>query len=274
MLHAVHLLVLQSGSHGNTLYVETSGIRLLFDAGLTASRVTERLAAYGRDPVGVDALFISHEHSDHIRGAGVYARAFKTPVYITPKTLAAGRRRSGLADDDDVRVFLSGDSVEIGPVTVHTVPTPHDAVDGSIFVVDDGTAKLAIATDVGHVYPELCAVVASVDALYLESNYDEEMLQNGAYPWSLKRRISGPGGHISNRDAAELIARHASDRLQWACLGHLSAENNSPARVRATHKEILGRRVPFHVAPRHRSVGPFAVAPKPQYTQLAFDFGA
>jgi phosphoribosyl 1,2-cyclic phosphodiesterase len=243
-----------------------------------------RLAELWRTPQGLDALFIPHEHADHVRGAGVFARKFGVPVYVTRRTFACAKRRFQLGPIEDVRHFLSGDSVKVGGVTVHTVSTPHDAVDGSVFVVDDGAARLGICTDVGHVFADLRSLVGSVDALFLESNYDEGMLASGRYHASLKRRITGAGGHISNREAAELVARHAGAKLQWLCLAHLSAENNTPALALACHREALGHALPIHVASRQHLIGPIAITagdhdraafrvPSQRFVQLAFDFG-
>ena len=116
-----------------------------------------------------------------------------------------------------------GKRVKFGKVVVETIPTPHDAEDGVVFVVDDGKHRLGILTDLGHVFDGLGDVIASLDAVLLESNYDPEMLANGPYPESLKKRIAGPHGHISNFEAAELLNTAASKRMKWACLGHLSA---------------------------------------------------
>ncbi len=246
----MRVIPLQSGSNGNAIFVESRGIRLFFDAGISALQARERLAQYGYTPDGANALFISHDHSDHVKCAGVYQRKFGVPLYITERTLAVSRRRAQLGKLDDVLLFRAGDAVKVGHLTIETVATPHDAVDGVVFVVDDGKRRVGICTDVGHVYDDLRALVSSVDALYLESNYDDQMLESGPYPAVLKRRIAGAGGHISNRDAAELVAGHASSRLQWLCLAHLSAENNTPDLAYAAHREALGDQLAIHVAQR------------------------
>jgi phosphoribosyl 1,2-cyclic phosphodiesterase len=255
------LISLNSGSNGNSIYVESGGVRLLFDAGLSASQAQERLASHGRDASKVDALFVSHDHSDHVRGVGVYTRKFGMPLYVTPRTLAVSKRRMQLGNVEDVQHFRAGDAVRIKHVTVETIGTPHDAVDGSVFVVDDGTHRLGICTDLGHVYDDLEDLVRRVDGLFIESNYDVQMLLGGDYPPALKRRIHGPGGHISNRDAADCIARNASSRLQWVCLAHLSAENNTPALALGTAREALGAHLPIHVASRHGVSQAFTLGP-------------
>ena len=134
---------------------------------------------------------------------------------------------------------------------METIRTPHDAEDGVVFVVDDGKHRLGIMTDLGHVFDGLGDVVASLDAVLLESNYDPELLANCSRPEWLKKRIAGPEGHISNFEAAELLNAAASTRMQWACLGHLSEENNTPTLALDTHRKILGDRLPLSVASRY-----------------------
>jgi phosphoribosyl 1,2-cyclic phosphodiesterase len=243
------VISLQSGSNGNCIYVEANGVKLLFDAGISGILVQERLAVHGRD-VAVDAVIISHDHTDHCRSMGILNRMFGMPVYTTAKTFEAAKRYA-LGEIGDLRYFASGETVKFGKVTVETIRTPHDAEDGVVFVVDDGKHRLGIMTDLGHVFDGLGNVVASLDAVLLESNYDPEMLANCARPEWLKKRIAGPEGHISNFEAAELLNAAASARMQWACLGHLSEENNTPTLALSTHRKILGERLPLSVASRY-----------------------
>lgn len=245
---------LQSGSSGNCIYVETQSTRLLFDAGINGVQTEERLAAQGRDIRDVDAVIISHDHSDHIRHAGVLQRKFGLPVFVTPATLAAAASRCALGKMQDVRHFRSNDKLRIGDVLVHAIPTPHDGVDGSAFVVEAGGKRLGILTDLGHVFKDLLQIVASLDAVFLESNYDPEMLARGPYPAYLKQRIKGPRGHISNIEAAEVLL-HAShsNRLQWACLAHLSEQNNNPDVALRTHRKIMAEKLTLYVADRYRA---------------------
>jgi phosphoribosyl 1,2-cyclic phosphodiesterase len=134
---------------------------------------------------------------------------------------------------------------------VETIPTPHDAVDGVGFVVDDGVHRLGILTDLGHVFDELDEILPQLDAVFIESNHDLEMLAGSLYPESLKRRIRSPSGHISNTDSAELLSRAATEKLQWACLAHLSGESNTPELAIETHRHLLGNAFPIHCADRH-----------------------
>jgi phosphoribosyl 1,2-cyclic phosphodiesterase len=247
----VRLISLQSGSNGNCLYVEAGAVCLLFDAGISGKRAQERLAEHGRDIRQVDALILSHDHGDHTRSAGIFQRKFGLPLCATEPTLAAAGETYRLGELSDVRCFRSGQELRFGSVTVSTIPTPHDGVDGVAFVIDDGHQRLGILTDLGHVFKELPEVIASLDAVLLESNYDCDMLEDGPYPAFLKQRIRGNGGHLSNVEAAELVAGASNGRLRWACLGHLSQDNNNPAVAMGTWESVLGSRVPIHLASRY-----------------------
>jgi phosphoribosyl 1,2-cyclic phosphodiesterase len=248
------VISLQSGSNGNCIYVEADGVRLLFDAGISGIQVNERLALHGRDVENVDAVLISHDHVDHSRSMGILNRKFGLPIYATAETYAAANRYR-LGEIDDIRHFVAGERVQFGKVAVETIPTPHDAEDGVVFVVDDGKHRLGILTDLGHVFSGLGDVIASLDAVLLESNYDPDMLANGSYPLWLKQRITGPEGHISNFEAAELLLGSASKRMKWACLAHLSQDNNTPTLALATHRKVLGDRLPLFVATRYEASG-------------------
>ena len=246
----MHVISLQSGSNGNCIYVEAGGVKLLFDAGISGSKAKKRLALHGRDIAGVDAVLISHDHVDHCRSMGIFHRKFHVPVYATAKTYRAARRYP-LGEIEDLRHFTAGETLRFGNVTVETTATPHDGVDGVVFVVDDGRHRLGILTDLGHVFDDLEGIIGSLDAVLLESNYDPDMLANGPYPQWLQERIVGPGGHISNFEAAELL--NATKRMKWACLAHLSQDNNTPALALRTHQRLIGKRLPIHVATRYEA---------------------
>ncbi len=244
---------LQSGSSGNCIYVEAGGVRLLFDAGICGGDAESRLALYGCDIRGIDAVIISHDHADHVRFAGVYQRKYKLPVYMTPRTLEVSVERHRLGRLDNVNLFLSGGALKFGGVSIQTIPTPHDGADGSAFVVTCGQTRLGILTDLGYAFEGLSDVISSLDAVFIESNYDPHMLAHGPYPEFLKRRILGPGGHLSNHDAAHLLT--SGGRLKWACLAHLSEHNNNPHLALKTHRDILNNDLMLHVAGRFRATG-------------------
>jgi len=242
---------LNSGSNGNCIYVEAAGVRLLLDAGISGKRTAERLASAGRDVRDVDAVIISHDHSDHVRCAGILSRKFGLPVYMTELTYRSAARRYDLGKFTELKHFRSGQTLDFGPVTVATHPTAHDADDGVVFVVAAEGRRLGVLTDLGHVFPDLPGLLATLDGAYLESNYDPHMLAAGPYPAFLKRRITGPAGHISNAEAAELVASAADGRLQWVALAHMSETNNAPDLALQTHRQIVGSGRPVHLASRY-----------------------
>ncbi|HMK55471.1 MAG TPA: MBL fold metallo-hydrolase [Dissulfurispiraceae bacterium] len=250
-------IALQSGSSGNCIYIETPGIRLLFDAGLSCIDTERRLAACGRSAREVDALIISHDHADHVRHAGVLQRKYGMPIYITRDTLDVAIARHRLGRLGDVRYFHAGDCLQFADALVRTIPTPHDGVDGVIFTIEHKNRRLGIMTDLGHVFDGLRSEIASLDAVFLESNYDPKLLAAGSYPAFLKRRIQGPCGHISNLEAAELLL--SARKLRWACLSHLSQQNNYPDLAIMTHKAVLPGSLALYLAHRNRSTGVLSV---------------
>ncbi len=174
---------------------------------------------------------------------------FNVPVYVTKPTLNANAWSLGRLDD--VRHFRTGESICIDGVTVHTIPTPHDAVDTVSFIVESDGHRLGIFTDLGHPFPLLDELLESVDAAYLESNYDVGMLDEGPYPEQLKMRIAGGGGHLSNEESADVLRRSVHRRMKWIALSHLSEENNTPETAVDTHRTRIGRDLPIHVASRY-----------------------
>lgn len=242
---------LQSGSNGNCIYVETGGVKLLFDAGINGVQAEKKLAATGRDIRDVDAMIISHDHGDHIRYAGIYQRKFGIPLYVTQKTLDISVRRHPIGKLNDVRFFQSDDRIDIKDVTIQAVPTPHDSEDGAAFVVTSDKKSLGIMTDLGHAFHGLEDLICSLDAVFIESNYDPGMLERGPYTAFLKKRIRGPEGHLSNLEAAELLRRASREKLKWACLAHLSEQNNKASLAIATHRKIVHPGMLLHIASRY-----------------------
>lgn len=240
---------LQSGSNGNCIYVEAGDVRLLFDAGISGKQASLRLASRGRDICECDALILSHEHTDHVSGAGVFQRKFGIPVYCTRPTYLETKKRIGSIDQ--VRFFESGQSLSFGDVQVHTIRTPHDGVDVVCFIIEHECRQLGIFTDLGHPFPALADALGQVDAAYLESNYDPDMLWNGSYTQWAKERIAGSGGHISNDEAAELTRNSMSARLKWLAVAHLSHENNVPELALDAQRRRVGRTLPVYVASRY-----------------------
>ncbi|MCU0662685.1 MAG: MBL fold metallo-hydrolase [Myxococcota bacterium] len=255
---AIRAASLISGSSGNCFYVETRDVKLLIDVGTSAVQVERRLAALGRCAADVDALLVSHDHSDHVRGVGVVARKLGVPVHATPQTMRVAQAGGRLGDLPSLSTFEAGETLIFGATRIETIPTPHDGADGVAFVVEHEAARLGVLTDLGHVFDGLAEVLRTLDAVFLESNHDPQMLERGPYPPVLKRRIAGPAGHLSNQQAAVLAAT-GLHRLQWACLAHLSAQNNTPALALRTARDVLGPTLKLEVAPRHDPTPLFGV---------------
>jgi len=246
----VRTFSLQSGSNGNSIYVEADGVRLLFDAGISGATAEKRMAVHGREIRDVTAVVISHDHIDHLKCAGIFQRKFGLPIYITRRTLAATWCNLGRLND--VRHFQSGETLVFGRVQVHTIRTPHDAVDGVVFIVECDGKRLGILTDLGHPFPGLASLLESLDAAYLECNYDPEMLETGGYPAELKARIRGDGGHLSNDEAATLLRACGRRRPRWVAVAHLSGENNLPELAVGAQHSAVGRDYPVFLASRHQ----------------------
>ncbi len=239
----------QSGSNGNCIFVQAGRTRILLDAGISGKIAEGRMALRGQAIRDVDALVLSHDHSDHSRSAGIFQRKYGLPILASAGTVRACGGEMGSVHD--VRPFEAGATLEIGELLVHTLPTPHDGADGVCFVLEHRGLRLGVLTDLGFVFPELEELLPTLDAVYLESNYDPDMLRTGPYPPHLKRRIVGDGGHISNQQAAELLRDFTDGRLRWAALSHLSQTNNDPRLAHATARAILGERLALHVASRY-----------------------
>ncbi len=247
------VIVLQSGSCGNCFFVASGGTQLVIDAGISGSQAEKRLYDHGYEIRESAGLLITHDHRDHAQNLGIYHRKFGLPVHVTEPTLHHVRRWCNLGQlGAGVRHFTAGDTLEFGPLTVSSIPTPHDGADGVAFVISDGRHRVGILTDLGHEFDGLRDLLCSLDAVVLESNYDEVMLENGPYTPELKRRIRGPRGHLSNREAAALL-HAARDNLRWACLCHLSAENNRPQVALKTSRQLLGDRFQLYLSHRDRA---------------------
>lgn len=248
----MEVITLQSGSSGNCVFVRSHDTCVLFDAGISGSKAQSRLADFGYDIRDCQALVLSHEHCDHIRGVGVFHRKFGLPVFANQRTWIATCNKPATGDIGCPNHFISGKPFQIGSLRIEPIPTPHDAVDGVCFVIEDTKSgqRFGILTDLGHNFRGLQKVIATLDAVLIESNYDDHMLRCGSYPQHLKSRISGKHGHISNDDAAQILDECDAVQMQWVCLGHLSAHNNSPEVAMATHRKRHGDRFALYCADR------------------------
>lgn len=225
---------LSSGSEGNALLIEAQGnaghvSRLLIDCGLGLREAETRLEERGLAAKALDFIFVTHEHGDHVGGVAKLARAHGIPVLATQGTINA----MGCAFWADVAVARVSphQPLEIDGVVIQPIPVPHDAREPVAIVVSNATHRLGIVTDLGHRTAHLMAGLQGLDGLFLEFNYDEALLRGGSYPASLKSRIEGPYGHLSNRTSAEILAGAWSTRLQRVVAAHLSQQNNRPELV-------------------------------------------
>ena len=228
---------LGSGSRGNALLVEAGNTRLLVDAGFGPREMSRRLERLGLTADAVDAVLVTHEHSDHIGGVFACARRFGWAVLLTHGTLAAC---ADTGADTRITIIDSHESASVGDICVHPFPVPHDAREPVQFTLADGARRLGVLTDAGHVTPHMVAMLEACDALVLECNHDTAMLEQGRYPQALKRRIGGPWGHLDNAAAASLLSQIGAEKLQHVVAAHLSEENNSPALAQAALSAVLG----------------------------------
>lgn len=216
---------LNSGSNGNCYYVGNATEAVLIDAGISCRETEKRMARLDLDIRSVKAVFISHEHHDHIRGVEVLSRKYRIPVYITQATRMAG----GLSIAPElVRNFGAHETVNIGGLSVIPFPKFHDAAEPFSYVVKNDAVCIGVMTDIGSVCENVIRYFRECHAVFLETNYDVTMLETGHYPLHLKRRISGNEGHLSNEQALELFTRYRSSFLSHVFLSHLSKENNDP----------------------------------------------
>jgi phosphoribosyl 1,2-cyclic phosphodiesterase len=243
----VQLTILGSGSAGNSAYVEAGEVRILVDAGLSARQIRLRLAAIGRAPEKLDAILITHEHSDHTQGLAALAKKLRLPVYCNRPTRDEIAR--ALDVPLDFRIFETGKSFEIGDVLVESFSIPHDAQDPVGFLLHTSTAHLGFITDLGHVTKLVVQRARAANVLVLEANHDVKMLQECPHrPWSLKQRILGRHGHLSNEDAAAALEEILTADLRHLYLGHLSRECNRPELALRVVQEKLGALGAGHVA--------------------------
>ena len=219
-----------SGSNGNCYYVAKGEDAVLIDIGINTKHVLIRMERLGINPEDIKAIFITHEHTDHIRGLSVFSKRFQIPVFITKGSYEGSK----LHMPEHLINFITPDErVEIGDLTVMGIPKYHDAKEPCSFVVTDGEVNISIMTDLGRGCDNVKHVIQHSDVLLLESNFDEDMLQNGRYSYFLKNRIRSGWGHISNATALELFLENRTARMKHLILGHLSGQNNTVELVKS-----------------------------------------
>lgn len=226
---SLFVAALNSGSNGNCYYIGNKNEAILIDGGISCRETEKRLTRLGLSIKTVKAIFVSHEHGDHIHGVPALVKKFKLPVYITPATFRNGNL---MMNEDQALSFRAYESIEIGDLIVKAFPKFHDAADPHSFIVSGNGVHIGILTDIGAICDHVISHFKLCHAAFLEANYDEEMLEKGRYPQALKNRIRGGHGHLSNRQALELFLKHKSPQLSHLFLSHLSKNNNKPEIVR------------------------------------------
>jgi phosphoribosyl 1,2-cyclic phosphodiesterase len=272
----MRMTVLASGSKGNSTLVASSRTRILVDAGLSCRELMKRMQMANEDPTAIDALLITHEHQDHVQGVAVLARKLGVPVYFTQAThrawmrwmmpqkrltyaawLALRQQPPGVEEVEKapvekaedpcslpgVEYFSAGSGFSIGDIVVTPFTIPHDAADPVGFVFEADGVRMAIATDLGYMPPNVKMAIRNCDVLMLESNHDLEMLRDGPYPWSVKQRVMSRVGHLSNEAASDFLEKNYDGNASFVVLAHLSESNNLPELARVTAERALRDRM-------------------------------
>lgn len=232
---------LASGSNGNSIYLEENGTRILIDAGISCKRIRLQLNEIGTDVTELDAIFLTHEHSDHVSGITALLNASHAPVFATEGTASNVRMTDGtkLSDHSLYHRVVPYDRVKLGRFSILPVPTYHDAHDPVFYRVDSCDRSFAVLTDTGIVDGRMRSELSGIDGILLESNHDKRMLELGSYPYALKRRILSDFGHLSNESAMDVLKAVISPKMKVILLGHLSEENNYPDLVELMLRQCL-----------------------------------
>jgi phosphoribosyl 1,2-cyclic phosphodiesterase len=252
---ALYIASLNSGSNGNCYYIGNNTDAVLIDVGISCREVEKRLKQLDLQVKKIKAIFISHEHGDHIKGVTTFANKHKLPVYITDATAKQGihliRHLS--------KSFSATIPVTIGELSVTAFSKYHDAIDPHSFIINYSGITVGVFTDIGKVCKEVVANFKQCHAVFLEANYDEAMLENGRYPLHLKNRIRGGNGHLSNNQALQLFTKHKPPFLSHLILSHLSKENNSPEIVENLFAAYAGETA-IYIASRNQASSVFSIS--------------
>lgn len=229
---------LNSGSNGNCYYVGNQEEAVLIDGGISCRETVKRMKRLGLSMKKVKAVFVSHEHGDHIHGITTLSKKFQLPIYITPGTLSNGNLN---VSPDRIFSFQANDPCRFGDLTVTAFRKFHDACDPHSFIVSGGSVNVGIFTDIGSACDNVISYFKKCHAAFLEANYDEYMLEKGGYPLALKNRIRGGQGHLSNKQAVELFTTHRPSFMSHLFLSHLSKNNNTPKLVRELFTRVADK---------------------------------
>lgn len=237
---------LNSGSNGNCYYIANHEDAILVDAGLSCRETEKRLRRLGLTLKNVKAIFITHEHTDHVYGLPSINKKYKIPIYITTPTLLKAQLASV-----EAYAFKPYEPVAVGKLTVRAFPVMHDARDPHNFIVSNETVNVGVFTDIGEITEHVIHNFKQCNAAFLESNYDPELLETGRYPLALKKRIRDGYGHLSNQQASRLFIEHRPDFMSHLFLSHLSQHNNSPKIVKNLFQKLAGNTT-IEIASRYK----------------------
>ena len=235
---SLYITALNSGSNGNCYYIGNNNEAILVDAGISCRETEKRMKRLGLSMEKLKAIFISHEHNDHINGLAILSKKWQLPVYITRGTQLAGKAH---VEKHLVQRFVAHQPVRVGQLHITAFPKFHDAGDPHSFIITHANVKVGVFTDIGKPCDHVTRYFAECDAAFLEANYDVDMLMNGAYPWHLKKRISEGSGHLSNLQALELFRKYRSSGMSHLILSHLSKNNNCPELVSKIFLQHAGK---------------------------------
>ena len=226
---------LGSGSSGNAMLIQSEETTVMLDCGFSCKETIKRLQQLEVEPQAIDAIVVTHEHQDHLGGVGVFSRRYQTPVWMSYGTAQVKR----VGKLFQTHILSPHRSFAINDLDLEPFPVPHDANEPVQYVFKANSKRLGVFTDAGHVTPHIRAVLADLDALVIESNHDLDLLNNGSYSPSLKKRVAGPYGHLNNHQSAELAFGIYHSNLQHLITAHLSQENNTPEHVAETFLEFF-----------------------------------
>lgn len=219
---------LYSGSSGNCSFIETENTNILIDCGETQKKISEALQSIGKDISKINAIIVTHEHSDHVKSLGAISKKYDIPVYANKKTFDNMPKQTDLIEEKNKKIFSTNDHFEIGDLKIFPFHIPHDASEPCGYNIFCKKNKISIATDIGHMNNEILHRLEESNFLLLESNYEPGILKYSKYPYYLKQRIAGPNGHLSNKEAGTTISNLVNSGVNNIMLGHLSNQNNFP----------------------------------------------